>query len=72
MMVWNVYIIKGSEWVKIGEHRFDYYDKKSCMKHIMETRPDLAKQISEPFRKGCDWLGQSWDVSVKIWNDKNE
>jgi len=40
------------------------------MRDILDTRPDLAKQILKPFRKDCDWLGQSWDVSVKEWNDE--
>ena len=67
-MVWNVYIIKGMQFIKIGEHEFDYYDTKSCMKDIMANRPDLAKRIREPFRKGCDYLGQSWTVTLKSWD----
>lgn len=69
MIIWNVEILdfKTNRWRKIGEHRFDLYDRKRCKQNIRDTRTDLMKILNEPLDPRSPTFGQSWDVSVKVW-----
>jgi hypothetical protein len=59
MIVWRVEVLnkKTGEWIEIGTHKFNFYDKSRCMKDIEENRPDLMAKI----------YGNSWDVRIKVW-----